>query len=76
MLRDNRNYKLIGRLLVCFDVSPELPNNSPKVTICFLISESAIKEVKFEVLFSSVADTAIKVRTQLKAEIKTSFQIS
>ena len=64
---DNRYYKLIGRMLVCFDVSPELPNNSPKLTICFLISEPPIEEVYLEVLFSSVADTAIKVRTQRKA---------
>ena len=64
---DNRDYKLIGRMLVCFDVSPELPNNSPKLTICFLISEPPIEEVYLEVLFSSVADTAIKVRTQRKA---------
>ena len=64
---DNRHYKLIGRMLVCFDVSPELPNNSPKLTICFLISEPPIEEVYLEVLFSSVADTAIKVRTQRKA---------
>ena len=64
---DNRYYKLIGRMLVCFDVSPELPNNSPKQTICFLISEPPIEEVYLEVLFSSVADTAIKVRTQRKA---------
>lgn len=64
---DNRDYKLIGRMLVCFDVSPELPNNSPKLTICFFISEPPIEEVYLEVLFSSVADTAIKVRTQRKA---------
>ena len=64
---DNRDYKLIGRMLVCFDVSPELPNNSQKLTICFLISEPPIEEVYLEVLFSSVADTAIKVRTQRKA---------
>ena len=64
---DNRDYKQIGRMLVCFDVSPELPNNSPKLTICFLISEPPIEEVYLEVLFSSVADTAIKVRTQRKA---------
>ena len=64
---DNRYYKLIGRMLVCFDVSPELPNNSPKLTICFLISEPPIEELYLEVLFSSVADTAIKVRTQRKA---------
>lgn len=64
---DNRYYKLIGRMLVCFDVSPELPNNSPKLTICFLISEPPIEEVYLEVLFSSVTDTAIKVRTQRKA---------
>ena len=64
---DNQYYKLIGRMLVCFDVSPELPNNSPKLTICFLISEPPIEEVYLEVLFSSVADTAIKVRTQRKA---------
>ena len=64
---DNRYYKLIGRMLVCFDVSPELPNNSPKLTIRFLISEPPIEEVYLEVLFSSVADTAIKVRTQRKA---------
>lgn len=64
---DNRDYKLIGRMLVCFDVSPELPNNSPKLTICFLISEPPIEKVYLEVLFSSVADTAIKVRTQRKA---------
>lgn len=64
---DNRYYKLIGRMLVCFDVSPELPNNSPKLTICFLISEPPIEEAYLEVLFSSVADTAIKVRTQRKA---------
>ena len=54
-------------MLVCFDVSPELPNNSPKLAICFLISEPPIEEVYLEVLFSSVADTAIKVRTQRKA---------
>ena len=54
-------------MLVCFDVSPELPNNSPKVTILFCISESAIKEVKLVVFVSSVADTTIRVRTQRKA---------
>ena len=54
---DNRYYKLIGRMLVCFDVSPELPNNSPKLTIRFLISEPPIEEVYLEVLFSSVADS-------------------
>ena len=48
-------------MLVCFDVSPELPDNSPKVTISLLISEPAIEEVKFEVFFSSVADTTIRV---------------
>ena len=54
-------------MLVCFDVSPELPNNSPKVAICLFTSEPAIEEVKFEVFFSSVADTTIRVRTQRKA---------
>ena len=67
MSRDNRNCNPIGRMLVCFDVSPELPNNSPKVTILFCISESAIKEVKLVVFISSVADTTIRVRTQRKA---------
>ena len=46
-------------MLVCFDVSPELPNNSPKVAICLFTSEPAIEEVKFEVFFSSVADTTM-----------------
>ena len=75
MLRDNRNYKLIGRLLVCFDVSPELPNNSPKVTFVSLFLNLLLRKRSLKYFFPQWLIQPLRCARNGKPEIEASFQL-